>query len=128
VSTPTPDSARTALLDACVLIPIRLTATLLWLAEAGLFEALWSDAILDEVERNLPKIGISSEQAARRVGTMRSGFGAAALVDNFEHADVAASLPLPMSPIPALVGADGPPSVWADFQWSSTRWSVTHWH
>lgn len=80
-----PDSARTALLDACTLIPIRLTTVLLWLADAGLFEVLWSDAILDEVERNLPKVGISSEQAARRVGTMRWGFGAAALVDDFEH-------------------------------------------
>jgi predicted nucleic acid-binding protein len=79
------DSARTALLDACALIPIRLTTALLWLAEAGLFEVLWSDAILDEVERNLPKVGISSEQAARRVGAMRRGFGAAALVDDFEH-------------------------------------------
>lgn len=44
------DSGRTALLDACTLIPIRLTSTLLWLAEAGLFEVLWSDAILDEVD------------------------------------------------------------------------------
>lgn len=79
------DGVRTALLDACTLIPIRLTTVLLWLAEAGLFEVLWSDAILDEVERNLPKVGISSEQAARRVGTMRHGFGAAALVDDVEH-------------------------------------------
>lgn len=79
------DSGRTALLDACTLIPIRLTSTLLWLAEAGLFEVLWSNAILDEVERNLPKIGISPEQAARRVGTMRDAFGAAALVDDFDH-------------------------------------------
>jgi hypothetical protein len=76
---------RTALLDACTLIPIRLTTTLLWLAEAGLFEVLWSDAILDEVERNLPKVGIGREQAARRVATMRHAFGAAALVDDFEH-------------------------------------------
>jgi predicted nucleic acid-binding protein len=85
VSTTDPDSAGTALLDACVLVPIRLTTTLLWLAEAGLFEVLWSDAILDEVERNLPKVGISSEQAARRVGTMRRAFGAAAQVDDFER-------------------------------------------
>ncbi len=85
MSTADSDSARTALLDACTLIPIRLTTVLLWLAEAGLFEVLWSEAILDEVERNLPKVGISSEQAARRVGAMRWGFGAAALVDDFEH-------------------------------------------
>lgn len=80
-----PDNGHSALLDACTLIPIRLTTTLLWLAEAGLFEVLWSDAILDEVERNLPKVGIRSEQAARRIDAMRRGFGAAALVDDFER-------------------------------------------
>ncbi len=73
MSSADPDSGHAALLDACTLIPIRLTTTLLWLAEAGLFEVLWSDAILDEVERNLPKVGISSEQAARRIGAMRHG-------------------------------------------------------
>lgn len=85
MSTAEPDSGHTALLDACTLIRIRLTTALLWLAEAGLFEVLWSHAILDEVERNLPKVGISSEQAARRVATMRHAFGAAALVDDFER-------------------------------------------
>lgn len=85
MNAPVPDSFPHALLDACTLIPIRLTTVLLWLAEAGLFEVLWSGAILEEVELNLPKVGISSEQAARRVGAMRRGFGAAALVDDFEH-------------------------------------------
>lgn len=85
MSNPDPVRGCTALLDACTLIPIRLTTTLLWLAEGGLFEVLWSDAILDEVERNLPKVGISAERAARRVSTMRHAFGAAALVDDFEH-------------------------------------------
>jgi hypothetical protein len=75
-----PSAGRTVLLDACALVPIRLTNVLLWLAEAGLFEPLWSDAILDEVQRNLPKLGISAEKAARRVATMRTAFGAAALV------------------------------------------------
>jgi predicted nucleic acid-binding protein len=85
VTTPDPADSRTALLDACVLVPIRLATTLLWLAEAGLFEVLWSNAILDEVERNLPKLGVSTERAARRVAAMRDAFGAAALVDDFEH-------------------------------------------
>ena len=75
----------TALLDACVLVPIRLTMTLLALAEAGLFEPLWSGPILDEVERNLPKVGITPTAAEHRVTAMRSGFGAAAMVDDFEH-------------------------------------------
>jgi predicted nucleic acid-binding protein len=72
-------------LDACTLIPIRLTTALLWLAEAGLFDVLWSVTILDEVQRNLPKIGISPDHAGRRVATMRDALGAAALVDDFEH-------------------------------------------
>lgn len=76
---------RTAVLDACALVPIRLATTLLSLAEAGLFEVLWSAPILDEVERNLPRVGVSEERAARRVALMKDAFGAAALVDDFEH-------------------------------------------
>jgi len=78
-------SIRVAVLDACALVPIRLATTLLWLAEAGIFELLWSDQILDEVQRNLPKLGISEEKAAHRVRTMRGAFGEAALVDDFDH-------------------------------------------
>lgn len=78
-------STRVAVLDACALVPIRLATTLLWLAEAGIFELLWSDRILDEVQRNLPKLGISQEKAVHRVRTMRGAFGEAALVDDFDH-------------------------------------------
>ena len=42
-----------AVLDACVLYPLPLRDTLLSVAEAGLYEARWSERILDEVERNL---------------------------------------------------------------------------
>lgn len=59
-------------LDACTLVPIRLATTLLWLAEDGLFEPLWSEEILDEVERTLPKIGISAAKASRRVEAFSS--------------------------------------------------------
>lgn len=71
-------------LDACVLIPIRLATTLLWLAEAGLFQPLWSEPILDEAQRNLPKVGVSAGQASVRVGLMREAFGAEALVEDFD--------------------------------------------
>ncbi len=70
-------------LDACVLVPIRLATTLLWLAEAGLFQPLWSDLILDEVRRSLPKVGVTPEQAGRRVAMMRDAFGAEAVIDGF---------------------------------------------
>jgi predicted nucleic acid-binding protein len=78
-------SIRVAVLDACALVPIRLATTLLWLSEAGIFELLWSDRILDEVQRNLPKLGISEEKAAHRVRTMREAFGGSALIDDFDH-------------------------------------------
>lgn len=71
-------------LDACALVPIRLATTLLWLAEAGLFQPLWSEPILDEVQRNLPRVGVTPEQASRRIGMMRDAFGAESLVDGFE--------------------------------------------
>ena len=78
-------SIRVAVLDACALVPIRLATTLLWLSEAGIFELLWSDRILDEVQRNLPKLGISEEKAAHRVRTMHEAFGGSALIDDFDH-------------------------------------------
>ena len=40
-------------LDANVLYPFQLRNLLLWLAQAGLYEPLWSELILDEVRRNL---------------------------------------------------------------------------
>ncbi|MCP3797726.1 PIN domain-containing protein [Allokutzneria sp. A3M-2-11 16] len=61
-------------LDACVLVPIRLADLLLRLAEAGTYRALWSNEVLDEVERNLPKLGVSPEKAAIRIGHMRREF------------------------------------------------------
>jgi len=77
-------SGPVVVLDACVLVPIRLATTLLWLAEAGLFQPLWSEPILDEVQRNLPKVAVAPEQADRRVAMMREAFGAEALIDGFD--------------------------------------------
>ncbi len=42
-------------LDACVLYPQTLRDVLLTAAESGLYYPLWSDDVLDEVERNLIK-------------------------------------------------------------------------
>lgn len=77
-------SRPVAVLDACTLVPIRLATTLLWLAESGLFQPLWSDPILDEVNRTLPKVGVSPEDASRRIRMMREAFGAEALVEEFD--------------------------------------------
>lgn len=78
-------SGSTAVLDANTLIPIRLATTLLWIAEADLFQPLWSDRILHEVERNLPKLGVDPQHAARRVELMREAFGAEALMSGFDE-------------------------------------------
>lgn len=78
-------SGPVAVLDACVLVPIRLATTLLWLAESGLFQPLWSQRILDEVERNLPNVGVSTVKAHHRVATMHNAFGDEAMVDDFDH-------------------------------------------
>lgn len=72
------------MLDANVLIPIRLTDLLLRLAEAETYRPLWSDQVLGEVERNLPRVtGVSARHAQRRVDTMRAAFPDA-LVTGFE--------------------------------------------
>lgn len=77
-------SVPVAVLDACSLVPIRLATTLLWLAEAGLFQPRWSGEILDEVQRNLPKVGVPPDRAAHRVNLMREAFGAEAMVEGFD--------------------------------------------
>ena len=43
-----PDPARRAFLDACVLFPPHLRAVLLTLADAGLYQPLWSERVLAE--------------------------------------------------------------------------------
>jgi hypothetical protein len=71
-------------LDACVLLPYQLADLLLRLADAELYEPLWSEEILAEVERNLiGKFGIAPEKASRRVEQMRSAFPNA-LVEGYE--------------------------------------------
>lgn len=61
-------------LDACSLIPINLADVLLRLAEAQTYRPLWSAEVLGEVERNLPKVGVSEPKARYRVHLMREAF------------------------------------------------------
>jgi predicted nucleic acid-binding protein len=63
-----------ALLDANVLVPIHLTDLLLRLAEAETYRPLWSEQVLQEVERTLPKVDLTPEKAKRRVSVMREEF------------------------------------------------------
>lgn len=63
------------LFDACVLIPYQLCDLLLRLGETDIYQPLWSDAILEEVRRNLvSSLSRTEKQAARRVGQMRRAF------------------------------------------------------
>ncbi|UVS82640.1 PIN domain-containing protein [Actinokineospora sp. UTMC 2448] len=63
-----------AFLDANVLVPVHLTDLLLRLAEHETYRPLWSDHVLREVERTLPRLGVSTEKAAWRVRVMREHF------------------------------------------------------
>ena len=72
-------------LDACVLIPMPLADTLLRMAEAPrLCLPKWSQAIMDEVTRNLvTKWQMAPEKAQRREMALRRHFPEA-WVDGFE--------------------------------------------
>lgn len=70
-----------ALLDANVLVPIHLADLLLRLAEAETYRLLWSEQVLQEVERNLPKVGVTSDKAKHRVDLMRREFPDALVTD-----------------------------------------------
>src|SRR5271157_3509057 len=72
----TPDNEYTAVLDACVLLPMPLCDTLLRLAEEpSLYRPLWSTATLDEVARNLEhKFKRSPAQCQHRIEMMRKAF------------------------------------------------------
>jgi predicted nucleic acid-binding protein len=73
------------LLDACALLPYQLANLLLRLADAEMYEPLWSEEILAEVERNLvEKFNVPPEKASRRLARMRSAFPNA-VVDSYEE-------------------------------------------
>lgn len=72
-------------LDACVLIPLSVCDTLLRAAQAGLFQLVWTEAILEEVERNLVRgLKLPEALARRRVAAMRRTFPEA-LVTGYER-------------------------------------------
>lgn len=74
-----------AYLDACCLVPINLTDVLLRLVEAQTYRPLWSDQVLNEVERTLPHLSsaMTESKARRRVNMMRRQFRDAQ-VTNYE--------------------------------------------
>lgn len=70
------------LLDACVLVPIALTDTLLRSADAGLFRPLWSERIIEEmvsaIEKARPDLPAGS--ARKRAASMDRAFDDACVI------------------------------------------------
>jgi hypothetical protein len=81
----------TAVLDACVLVPVALADTMLRVAEKGLYRPLWSDRILREAQLAIEEIhpGITVD---RRFDSMREAFSDA-LVTGWEALEPRTQLP-----------------------------------
>jgi len=84
-----------AVLDACVLVPIAQADTLLCLAEAGLYRPLWSARILDETVRALEYIhpDMKDLDAARNRASVMNGAFDDACVEGWERLLEAIELP-----------------------------------
>jgi hypothetical protein len=81
----------TAVLDACVLVPIALADTLLRVAEKGLYRPLWSDRILAEAQAAIEEIHPGID-AGKRFAQMREAFDDA-LVTGWEELQSGIRLP-----------------------------------
>ncbi len=81
----------TAVLDACVLVPIALADTLLRVAEKGLYRPLWSDRILAEAQAATEEIHPGMD-AGKRFAQMREAFEDA-LVTGWEELEPGIRLP-----------------------------------
>ena len=81
----------TAVLDACVLVPIALADTLLRVAEKGLYRPLWSVRILTEAQDATEEIHPGID-VGKRFASMREAF-ADALVTGWEDLEPGIRLP-----------------------------------
>lgn len=80
-------------LDACVLYPTVLRDILLKVAQAGLYQPVWSDRILEEWARATRKLGPGAETVARgEIAVVRDAFPRAATP---ERPEIEARLLLP---------------------------------
>lgn len=92
----------TALLDTCVLVPSFLRDVLLEVAEAGVYRAVWSEAILDELEDALlylfDQVGRDPQESQAAVHRLRRQMGIAfpdAVVTEWEPLEESYALPDP---------------------------------
>jgi hypothetical protein len=81
----------TAVLDACVLVPVVLSDTLLRVAEAGRYRPLWTERILGEAQAAIEEIhpGIN---VTKRFAGMREAFDDA-LITGWENLEGRLLLP-----------------------------------
>lgn len=70
-----------AVLDTCVLYPAHLRDTLLRLDERGLYSALWSSDILEELERSLLRKGMTQTSVDHLISEMHRAFPEADISD-----------------------------------------------
>jgi hypothetical protein len=84
-------SRYTAVLDACVLVPIALTDTLLRVAERGMYRPLWSSRILLEAQTAIEEIHPGID-VGKRFASMREAFGDA-MVTGWEALESGIRLP-----------------------------------
>ena len=75
-------------LDACALYPAHLRDTLLRLAERGMYHALWSAQILDEMQRSLTRSGVPHESVDHLLAEMRLAFPDAAVTGHEQLIEV----------------------------------------
>lgn len=80
-----------AVLDACVLVPISLADALLRIAEKGLYQPLWSDRILTEAQRAIGRIDPEAD-VTKRFAAMHGAFGDAR-VTGWEELEAGIRLP-----------------------------------
>ena len=77
-----------AVLDACVLHPMRLCDTLLRLSDAGFYRVVWSPEILDEMERSVVRRGYSKHAVRNRRNAMEEAFPDAMEANGSRYASV----------------------------------------
>jgi predicted nucleic acid-binding protein len=77
-------SSLGVVLDACVLIPASIRDTLLRAAEKEMYRLHWSDLILEEVERNLVKQRMTTEEDAKDLIDAMQRFFPESKVHGFE--------------------------------------------
>lgn len=85
-----------AVCDACVLYPVLLRGLLVRLAQAGLYQARWTDAILEELARSIKKNRLAVDaESLRRMCEGLNKRVKNALIRGFEHWITSVKLPDP---------------------------------